>query len=66
MKEKVIKFIKELVIYVIVLVVLQFVSNTIGWTDTSILQDTIGLTLCWIVGKLVIMFIESRRNKKNQ
>ena len=66
MREKVIKFVIGLIVYIIVLVIMQFIVKGFGWLDTSILINTIVLTLGWIVSQFVIMFIESRRNKKNQ
>lgn len=60
-KEKVINFIIELIFYLVTIVILQLISNKLGWTDTSIIDNVIGLTIGWIAWKIVMILV----NKKN-
>jgi len=61
-KEKIIEFIKELVCYIIVVLILLFIAKKFGWIDTSIMDNIIGLTIGWIIWK-VIMLLISKKNK---
>lgn len=56
-KEKVFEFIKELVCYLIVIIILLFIAKKFGWTDTAILDNVIGLTIGWIFWKVVMIII---------
>ena len=61
-KEKIINFIKELIYWLVVVIILQFVANKMGWTDTSIIDNVIGLTIGWIIWKIIMILV----NKKNK
>lgn len=61
-KDKIINFIKEFVCYLIVLVILLLIANHFGWTDTSVIDNVIGLSIGWIVWKIIMVLI----NKKNK
>lgn len=62
-KEKILAFIKELVCYLIVIIILFFVAKKFGWTDTSILDNVIGLAIGWLVWKVIMIVIN--KNKKS-
>ena len=61
-KEKILEVIKELVCYIIVVLILLFIAKKFGWIDTSILDNIIGLTIGWIIWKIIMILI----NKKNK
>lgn len=61
-KEKIIKFIKEFVCYLIVIVILLLIANKLGWIDTSIIDNVIGLSIGWIIWKIIMVFV----NKKSK
>ena len=56
---------KELAFFMILLGIAWFTSWKAGWTDTSITDNLIGVTVGWITWKL-IMFIINKRKKKNE
>lgn len=62
MKEKVIKFIAEFVSYIVTLTILVFIAHKAGWMGTSIVDNVIGLSIGWIVWK-VIMILVSKLKK---
>lgn len=62
MKEKVIKFIAEFVSYIVILTILVFIAHKAGWMGTSIADNVIGLSIGWIVWK-VIMILVSKLKK---
>lgn len=62
MKEKVIKFITEFVSYIVILTILVFIAHKAGWMGTSIADNVIGLSIGWIVWK-VIMILASKLKK---
>lgn len=57
MKAKLIDFIKELICYAVVIVILQLIASKFGWTDTSIWDNVIGLTIGWIIWKVIMIII---------
>lgn len=61
-KEKIINFIKELICWLVVIVILQLIANRLGWTDISIIDNVIGLTIGWIIWKIIMILV----NKKNK
>lgn len=61
-KEKIINFIKELICWLIVIVILQLIANRLGWTDISIIDNVIGITIGWIIWK-IIMILANKKNK---
>lgn len=61
-KEKIIKFIKEFVCYLIVIVILLLIANKLGWTDTSIIDNVIGLSIGWIIWKIIMAFVNKKNN----
>lgn len=61
-QEKIIEFIRELFYYLVVLVILLVIANKSGWTDTSIIDNVIGLTIGWIIWKIIMVLV----NKKNK
>ena len=61
-KEKILEFIKELVCYIIVVLILLFIAKKFGWIDTSIWDNIIGLTIGWIIWKVIMIIIN--KNKK--
>ncbi len=66
MKEKLIKFIKEPILYFIIIVIMLSITSKLGWTDAFIWDDAIVITLGWTVWKIIMIIIESRKNKKSQ
>lgn len=56
-KEKIIEFIKELLCYVIVIVILLPIAKKLGWTDISIIESVIGLTIGWIIWKIIMVVV---------
>lgn len=61
-KGKIIEFIKEFICYIIVAVILLFIAKKSGWTDTSVIDNLIGLAIGWIIWK-VIMILVNRKKK---
>lgn len=61
-KEKIINFIEEFICYLVVIVILQLISNKLGWTDTSIIDNVIGLTIGWLIWNIIMILV----NKKNK
>lgn len=61
-KEKIINFIKEFICYLVVIAILQLIANKLGWTDASIIDNVIGLTIGWIIWKIIMILID----KKNE
>lgn len=61
-KEKIVHFLKELICYVMILLILLLIARKFRWTDTSIWDNVIGLTIGWIVWRVITGLI----NKKNQ
>lgn len=61
-KEKVLHFIQEFICWIIVIIILQFIAHKFGWTDASITDNIIGLTIGWIIWKVITLAL----NKKNK
>ena len=64
MKRIVLNFIKELICYVITLSILLLIAKRSGWTDSSVIDNVIGLTIAWIIWKLIMIIIDRVKNKK--
>lgn len=62
MKKKLLQFIKELIGYVIVLLILLFFAKKMGWTDQSIVESTLGLALGWILWRVLVLFINRKKS----
>ncbi|MDE6313225.1 MAG: hypothetical protein K2M46_06325 [Lachnospiraceae bacterium] len=58
MKRKILEFIQELVCYLIVSVILLFIAKKFGWIDTSILDNSIGLAIGWLIWKVIMIIID--------
>lgn len=56
LKRTLINFLREIACYAIIVVILLFIAKKLGWTNNSILESTIGLTIGWILWRLLVMF----------
>lgn len=65
-KDKIIKFIKEFISYVIVLFIVELIANKFGWTTTSLIDNIIGLTIGWIIWKILMYGIDNKFHKKDK
>lgn len=54
-------FLKELIGYVIVLLILLLIAKKFEWMNSSILDNVIGLTLGWIVWRFVMHAINRKK-----
>lgn len=63
MKEKVITFLKEIIVYMVILLIILLVADKKGWTTTSVLDNLIGLTIGWLIWRLITFILEKKRNK---
>lgn len=59
-KEKILNFVKELICWIIVVMILQFIAHKSGWTDVSIKDNIIGLTLGWIIWKTITLALKKK------
>ena len=48
-KKKLFRFLGMLAVYVICLVILQLIAKKNGWTDVSVRDNIIGLTVAWVL-----------------
>lgn len=59
--ERMVMFLKELIGYVIVLLILLFIAKKFEWMNSSILDNVIGLALGWIVWRFVMHAINRKK-----
>lgn len=63
-KTYIIKLIKEIICYEIIVIILLLIANKIGLTTLPIIETSICLTIGWIISKIIMLFIY--KNKKNK
>lgn len=59
-KEKLLNFVEELICWIIVVIILQFIAHKSGWTDISIKDNIIGLIIGWIIWKAIILAMKKK------
>lgn len=52
-KCRLLSFLKELICWTIVLAILLFTARKFGWTDISVRDNLIGLTIGWLIWRAV-------------
>lgn len=62
-KEKILNFIKEVICWVIVIIILQSAAHKSGWTDSAIMDNVIGLTIGWLIWRAVMLILCKKSNK---
>ena len=60
-KEKVIEFFKELLSYIFVTVVLLLIAKKCGWTDVAVRDNVIGLTVGWMIWKVILLLFHRKK-----
>lgn len=60
-KERIIKFIKEFICYIIVAVILLLITKKLGWTDSSVIDNLIGLAIGWIIWKIIMILVNRKK-----
>lgn len=63
MKEKALNFIKELVIYTIVITILVFIFYKLKLINSFGIDYILGLVTGWIVAKVIVLLINKKSNK---
>ena len=61
-KEKILNFLKELICWIVVVTILQFIAHKSGWTDISIKDNIIGLTLGWVIWKILTLTLKKKES----
>lgn len=63
MKKKILYFLRDLICYAVLLLILLFIAKKQGWTDVSVVDNVIGLTVAWVIFRLVTLIVAKRKNK---
>lgn len=63
--KKIKKFILEVVIDFIIVLIMSIVFKLIGWLDISPLINAVACTCGFIVGKIIVSFINNRKKKED-
>lgn len=61
-KEKILNFVKELICWIVVITILQFIAHKSGWTDISIKDNIIGLTIGWVIWKILTLTLKKKES----
>lgn len=61
MKKKVIDFLIEMAVYILVVSILEIIFVNLGWIDADVLSSIIGLTLGYIIWKCIMYAIDRKR-----
>lgn len=59
-KETILNFVKELICWVVIVIILQFFAHKWGWTDVSIRDNVIGLTIGWIIWRVITFALKKK------
>ena len=63
--KKIKKFILEVVIDFILVLIMSIVFKLIGWLEISPLINAVACTCGFIVGKIIVAFINNRKKKED-
>lgn len=61
-KKKILNFVEELICWIVVVIILQFIAHKSGWTDISIKDNVIGLTIGWVIWKIITLALKKKES----
>lgn len=62
-KESLIKIVKEIIAYVVAITFVEVIAHKFGWIESSIIDNVIGLSVGFILWKIIMLFVNKRKQK---
>ncbi len=62
--KKIIKVLKEVLLYFVIVLLISWAFNKFGWIDNSIIEFAICLTIGWCIWKIISYLFHKAKNKE--
>ena len=59
------RILRELIYFLITLMLLQFMAKSNGWSKEAMIDNTIGLVIAWVIWEIINAVKNRRNNEKN-
>ncbi len=62
-KEILLKIVEEIITYIIAITFIEVIAHKLGWIESSVIDNVIGLSIGFILWKIIMLFVNKRKQK---